>query len=299
MAVNLNDALEIAEDGLAFTNNDGQASFYLTSGTGDPTGLSAPVNTWYFRTDNNLLYYKFGIGLNDWRQIRGLDIASIAAANTPPGATVQDRLDNIEAQFVPTPNVTSGTPPGSNVEDRLNNIEAQFVPTPNVTSGTPPGGNVEDRLNNIEAQFVPYDPSSSDELSDTDLQAAVQTLANRNFGKNYDFARLATFTTNATGFQSALSITGTFPAGDYRIAWGFSSTNSKNNTDNETRVVFDGTEEYLLETERADFIKSGNGFINDLIFSGGALTVAIETRRSSGNGSVLLSDLFLEVWRVS
>lgn len=75
MAFNFDKAFEVDEDGYAITDDDGNVLAYLCAGSGDPDGSSAPINTWYFRTDNNLLYYKFGAGVNDWRQITAEDIA--------------------------------------------------------------------------------------------------------------------------------------------------------------------------------------------------------------------------------
>ena len=75
MSINLDDAFEIDEEGMALVDNDGNAIGYFTSIAGDPTGSSAPLNTWVFRQDTQTIYYKFGAGDNDWRQVRADDIA--------------------------------------------------------------------------------------------------------------------------------------------------------------------------------------------------------------------------------
>lgn len=77
MAINPSDAFEVTDDGVAFNDQDGNQSLYLTTGTADPTGSVAPINTWYVRNSGSaqLLYYKFGAGNSDWRQIRADDIA--------------------------------------------------------------------------------------------------------------------------------------------------------------------------------------------------------------------------------
>lgn len=76
MGINVEDAKETLNDGLVFTDpSTGERKFYLTFSEGDPTGSAAPVNTWAMRRDTNTLFYKFGAGNNDWRQIRAEDIA--------------------------------------------------------------------------------------------------------------------------------------------------------------------------------------------------------------------------------
>ena len=74
MAINIDKAFEVDQDGISVTDTNGTALLYFASGVGDPTGSAAPINTWYVRNDNNLLYYKFGVGNNDWRQIRSNDL---------------------------------------------------------------------------------------------------------------------------------------------------------------------------------------------------------------------------------
>lgn len=74
MSINADKAFEVNEEGLLIRDSAGSIIGYFTTGNGDPTGTSAPINTWYFRTDNNLMYYKFGAGNNDWRQVRAQDI---------------------------------------------------------------------------------------------------------------------------------------------------------------------------------------------------------------------------------
>jgi hypothetical protein len=75
VAINLDDAFDVRAEGFAVRDNDGNPIFYITTGIGDPTGSPAPVNTFYIDQSTQLLYYKFGAGNNDWRQIRAQDIA--------------------------------------------------------------------------------------------------------------------------------------------------------------------------------------------------------------------------------
>lgn len=99
--IDVSKAHEISKEGLAISDENGNVIAYLATGTGDPTGSAAPINTWFLRQDTQTLFYKFGSGNNDWRQIRAADIQATVAAGTPPGANVQERLDNIAAEFVP------------------------------------------------------------------------------------------------------------------------------------------------------------------------------------------------------
>lgn len=95
MAINSDRAFDVLEDGIVFRDNDGNAEFYISTGTGDPTGSPAPENSWYFDKTNKLIYYKHGPGNNDWRQLRADDIAfdnTIAQFNNSPD-TVQKALE--------------------------------------------------------------------------------------------------------------------------------------------------------------------------------------------------------------
>lgn len=74
MAINVDRAFDVNANGIGYRDDDGNVLFYVVTGTGDPSGSPAPVNTWYFRQDGQLIYYKFGSGNNDWRQIRAQDI---------------------------------------------------------------------------------------------------------------------------------------------------------------------------------------------------------------------------------
>jgi len=76
MAINIDKAHEFDEDGFAISDDDGNVLFYVTTGSGAPSG-PAPINTWYFRQDTNVIYYKFGALDTDWRQLRAADITAV------------------------------------------------------------------------------------------------------------------------------------------------------------------------------------------------------------------------------
>lgn len=74
--IGVEDAFETENKGFVITDpSTGSRLFYFTTFDGNPTGQSAPVNTWVFSRTTQLIYYKFGAGNNDWRQIRAQDIA--------------------------------------------------------------------------------------------------------------------------------------------------------------------------------------------------------------------------------
>lgn len=84
--IDVSKAFEVNEEGFAVTNSDGDTLFYIATGTGAPTGNAAPVNTFYFDQSTQLIYYKFGAGNNDWRQLRAQDVAfnvSSLLSNSP------------------------------------------------------------------------------------------------------------------------------------------------------------------------------------------------------------------------
>lgn len=129
MAINVDKAFENLFGFAVVDSDTGTQKFYLTSGSGAPTGSAAPVNTWYFRQDDNTLWYKFGSLNSEWRQIRANDITSVAAAGTPPGTDVETRLNAISDEYVPFD--PSGLPnflgTETNVEDALDTLGNQTL----------------------------------------------------------------------------------------------------------------------------------------------------------------------------
>ena len=74
MAINADNAFDIGVDGFVIRDDDGLVTGYFTSGSGSPVGVAAPLNTWYFRTDDNSLWYKYSGNNDAWRQIRADDV---------------------------------------------------------------------------------------------------------------------------------------------------------------------------------------------------------------------------------
>ena len=74
MSINFEKAFDIGKDGLVISDANGDPLVYIASGTGDPVGSPAPINSYYFRQDTKGIYYKFDVGDNDWRQLSLADI---------------------------------------------------------------------------------------------------------------------------------------------------------------------------------------------------------------------------------
>lgn len=151
---------------------------------------------------------------------------------------------------------------------------------------------------NYPALDISFDDSGSDELTATNLQAAVQALANRNFGKNYAYAGNDIFTTTSTTYVDALTFSGTFPAGTYRIAYSYGITNSKENTNSEVRVLFDGVE-YDPRVQSGSNSNRVTGFEGNISFGGGLLNASIQVRVTAGNGNAIITSPKGELWRLS
>lgn len=92
MAINVDKAFDIDENGVGLRDDNGNYIFYVTSGSGAPSG-SAPVNSWYFRQDTRTIYYKFGALDTDWRQIEANDIIAYDQLMNPQ--TIQYLLDQV------------------------------------------------------------------------------------------------------------------------------------------------------------------------------------------------------------
>lgn len=80
MAINIDGAFDLDDDGIAIRNNDGDPLFYLTSGSGSPIGQAAPLPTWYIDTDNSDFWRKTGPGNNDWSLAPTFDFTTLTEA---------------------------------------------------------------------------------------------------------------------------------------------------------------------------------------------------------------------------
>lgn len=139
---------------------------------------------------------------------------------------------------------------------------------------------------------------SSDLTGLTQTQEVVEAVANRHFGKVYMYNDLATFSTISPIPVVALSLSTAAPAGTYRLLGSFTTTNSKSNTSNFTEIDFDGT---LVASRTQPGLSVADVFAlrGDLIHPGGTLTAEIITNRTAGNGTVELSDMVLDIWRIA
>jgi len=86
---NLND--KSYEVSFGFKMTDGPL---FTGGPTSPVGLDEPVTTFYWRTDNQTLWYKYGALTTDWRQIRAADMTAVNTGITPNVTTDAQSLFN-------------------------------------------------------------------------------------------------------------------------------------------------------------------------------------------------------------
>ena len=102
MAINSDDAFDVNENGVAITDDNGNVVGYFAVGTGDPTGTTAPQNTWYFRQDGQKIWYNFSGDPSDWRQIHAEDIIATDNTQAPPVQnTLQAVLDSLTGGDTP------------------------------------------------------------------------------------------------------------------------------------------------------------------------------------------------------
>lgn len=89
MAINLNHAFTVDENGFAISDTDGNVIANLFASTDDPTvvGFNAPIGSLYLRTGVGTLYVKTGVGFTQWTvsstpsQMSFADVLAFAAAH--------------------------------------------------------------------------------------------------------------------------------------------------------------------------------------------------------------------------
>jgi hypothetical protein len=118
------------------------------------------------------------------------------------------------------------------------------------------------------------------------------------FGEEYEYTDVASFLTTSATFVDALALSVTKPAGNYRLGWSYNVSNSKSNTDNESQIVFDAVS-IFSRAQEALFENSIASFEGNLVHAGGTLSAMIQLRRTAGNGNAIVSDVKLELWRIS
>lgn len=184
------------------------------------------------------------------------------------------------------------------------NLPANTIYTQNKTDGVVIWQKFNNGVNDwrvYPAKDISFDPTGTD-ITATNVQDAVGSVAGRNFGKGANFEQSATgFVTTSGSFVVALDILEVLPEdGTYRIGWSSNFITSKSNTLGEHRVVIDaGTVDELVVELKAstNFGGSFDGFDAGLLTAGNH-TISLEFRRSTGNGTVTWDALRLEVWRI-
>lgn len=76
MAIDLNKSFEVNQYGVALVDDNGSTVCYITSGSGAPTNITAPINTFYIDSSTQKIHYKYGSADTAWRQLRAEDIAA-------------------------------------------------------------------------------------------------------------------------------------------------------------------------------------------------------------------------------
>lgn len=66
MAFDVDKALDISENGVLVSNNDGTGLVWIGGGVDSPVGYQAPVGSRYYQT-NGKVFKKFSTGVSDWR----------------------------------------------------------------------------------------------------------------------------------------------------------------------------------------------------------------------------------------
>lgn len=202
-------------------------------------------------------------------------------------------LDSFPKETDPTEDYVAGKGFAIENDDNLlidaaGGAEIQFTDT---VSGTK---KVSDLL---DADQEDFDPTGT-ELTSTKTGPAAREISNKLFTKNqYLYDDVTSFSTTSISYVDILTDTSIYDAGTYRMGWTFSTTNSKSNTNNTTNVLVAGNIVFS-KTQNGLLSNSINGFKGDIIHAGGSLTINIETKRDSGNGTVLLSDIRYELRRI-
>jgi len=150
------------------------------------------------------------------------------------------------------------------------------------------------------ASLVEYVNSGTDIVGAT-VQAALTELANRNFGKNYGYNEVASFSTGSTSPVTAISVViPNAPAGTYRGSWSWVHTNSKANTNSLAEVLFNGTDVLKDFEQMGTNLNSINGFSGNIDHPAqGDLTLEIVVQKTSGNGLAQLTEIRIDCWRIN
>ena len=109
MTIDFSKSHEIDEEGLAVTNSDGQSLLYITTVLGNPMGTPAPVNTWVFTQDTQVIYKKIGPLDIDWVEFKPTAQSIQILFYFSP--TKRETTSNgwVTNQFVTTPTLLAGS----------------------------------------------------------------------------------------------------------------------------------------------------------------------------------------------
>jgi len=271
VAINIQNAFDTEEDGFAVTDQDGNTELYVTSGTGDPSGSSAPINTWYLRQDSQLLYYKFGSGNSDWRQIRAGDITFDPSSNSLTATDLQAAL--AEASGLIDTNIADIA---TNASDISTNA-----------------GNIATNASNI----------SSNDSDIADLQSQIDGLV---YGLDFDeTTRTSSLTVTGSSFTTYdtlnFNVSDVSGTNKYRVNCNFLYRHNAASNDIRVQLSIDGSTIEMREEPKDQgsdqrYTRSITAFVSNL--SSGAHTALIQFRPATASRQSTLHRSIIEVWRV-
>ena len=134
MAINVDKAFEVGENGFAVSDDDGNIIYYQTGGSGPPYGQQAPEGTRYIDFTNNVRYRKrgAGTGVDDWPFDIPNNLYSSADAGAVETTKILEVFDDVGGQAVavgPTTLVFPSTRDNSDTDNYLfpNPGQIEFV----------------------------------------------------------------------------------------------------------------------------------------------------------------------------
>lgn len=183
-----------------------------------------------------------------------------------------------------------------------------YIKTDDITIWRKFGAGVND-WRQLSAQDIPFDitnvlANSPDVSGITQLQELGETLADRHFGKDSVFNQAdGPFSTTSGTFVDVFTVNlnvSANPSGTYRLGWNAQDITSKSNTVGEVEIVVDSglPSEIIVDTDIITFVESRFSGFDSGVIDNGARTIDLRIRRTAGNGTVSLSNVSIEAWRV-
>lgn len=167
-------------------------------------------------------------------------------------------------------------------------------------------GNGVNDWRQLSAQDIPFVPTTTD-LTSFNSQAAIEELANRHYGKDFDSkTKESGEDTTGNSFDEydnlAFNVSDTSGTNKYRIAVNFFYGHSSASNDIRARLLLDGASVYEIRVEPKDPSTAQRipAFIIDYPenLSNGSHNISLEYRPASSSKVSRMYRSTLEVWRV-